>query len=177
MPCARSQGDQANQCVSEYTPAGMAAENKESMEALQSIKTADEKKTGHAHHNQHHKRHHHQRDEPRSSSEEESEEGEEDSESQSNHEHMDESYFHRELPELADLPLPPDPNKMGPRPPYTFQSGAIYHGQWRGRTRHGFGMMKWTDGASFSGQWVNNVAEGHGEFFHADEDTYFGQWE
>ncbi len=38
------------------------------------------------------------------------------------------------------------------RNPYTFQSGAIYKGQWKGGFRDGYGEQKWTDGAIYKGK-------------------------
>eukprot|EP00401_Gymnodinium_catenatum_P065528 CAMPEP_0117616648 /NCGR_PEP_ID=MMETSP0784-20121206/85170_1 /TAXON_ID=39447 /ORGANISM="" /LENGTH=366 /DNA_ID=CAMNT_0005420435 /DNA_START=98 /DNA_END=1198 /DNA_ORIENTATION=+ len=84
-----------------------------------------------------------------------------------------ESYFARELQELSRLP--PD-GREGPRPLYTFKSGATYLGQWKGNTRHGVGKQTWTDGATFVGQWHNNYADGLGRFVHSDGDVFVGSW-
>lgn len=37
------------------------------------------------------------------------------------------------------------------RPPYTFKSGAIYEGEWKGSTRDGWGVQTWPDGAKYEG--------------------------
>lgn len=39
------------------------------------------------------------------------------------------------------------------RAPYTYKSGAMYDGEWKGGFRHGFGKMRWKDGAEYIGQW------------------------
>ena len=37
---------------------------------------------------------------------------------------------------------------------YTYSTGSVYEGQWKGGMRHGHGTMKWEDGsASYIGQW------------------------
>ena len=36
---------------------------------------------------------------------------------------------------------------------YTYKSGAVYNGQWKGGMRHGSGVMKWVDGAYYEGDW------------------------
>ncbi len=41
--------------------------------------------------------------------------------------------------------------KREKRPPYTFQSGAIYEGEWYGGNRDGFGTQIWPDGARYEG--------------------------
>lgn len=84
----------------------------------------------------------------------------------------DENYFLRELAELQRLPG----GAEGLRPPHTFRSGAVYHGQWRGAARHGIGRQTWEDGAEFCGMWADNKAQGSGRFAHADGDVYLGQW-
>ena len=38
------------------------------------------------------------------------------------------------------------------RSPYTFKSGAIYDGEWRGNVRDGFGIQTWPDGAKYEGK-------------------------
>ncbi len=60
------------------------------------------------------------------------------------------------------------------RPPFTFKSGAIYEGQWKGKIREGFGTQIWPDGAKYLGEWKNNKAEGKGKFWHVDGDMYEG---
>ena len=38
------------------------------------------------------------------------------------------------------------------RPPYTFKSGAIYEGEWKGSIRDGWGVQTWPDGAKYEGR-------------------------
>jgi len=85
-----------------------------------------------------------------------------------------ESYFARELDELRNLP--PD-SRIGPRPLFTFKSGATYLGQWKGNARHGVGTQTWADGANFKGEWRENCADGLGRFVHADGDVFVGNWQ
>ena len=37
------------------------------------------------------------------------------------------------------------------RPPFTFSSGAVYEGEWRGNVREGWGTQIWPDGAKYEG--------------------------
>ena len=53
---------------------------------------------------------------------------------------------------------------------YTYSSGAIYEGQWKGGYRHGFGIQQWPDGARYIGEWRENKACGFGKFIHLDGD-------
>ncbi len=39
---------------------------------------------------------------------------------------------------------------------YTYKTGAIYSGQWKGGLRHGQGVMTWPDGAKYEGMWELN---------------------
>jgi len=45
----------------------------------------------------------------------------------------------------------PNSDKREKRPPYTFKSGAIYDGEWKGNMRDGYGEQKWLDGARYEG--------------------------
>lgn len=36
---------------------------------------------------------------------------------------------------------------------YTYTTGAVYNGEWKGGLRHGKGTMKWPDAASYEGEW------------------------
>ena len=36
---------------------------------------------------------------------------------------------------------------------YTYKTGAVYTGQWKGGMRHGVGTMKWADNARYEGEW------------------------
>lgn len=62
------------------------------------------------------------------------------------------------------------------RDPFTFKSGAVYEGEWRGSKKDGFGVQIWPDGAKYEGYWLNNRANGMGKFFHADGDLFEGEW-
>lgn len=62
------------------------------------------------------------------------------------------------------------------RAPYTYKTGAIYTGEWKGGFRDGQGKMTWSDGASYDGEWLHNKAYGFGKFNHADGDLYQGNW-
>jgi hypothetical protein len=59
---------------------------------------------------------------------------------------------------------------------YTYKTGAMYTGQWKGGLRHGRGTMTWPDSARYEGEWQFNMACGQGKFFHTDGDIYDGQW-
>jgi len=84
-------------------------------------------------------------------------------------------YFTEEEPK--DLPSQPsDPKTLEKRPPFTFKSGAIYEGEWKGNIREGFGKQSWPDGARYEGEWMKNKAEGQGTFWHIDGDIFTGQW-
>lgn len=83
-------------------------------------------------------------------------------------------YFARELQELQALPRAQILH--GKHPAYTFKTGAIYFGEWRGSARHGMGQQTWPDGAKFVGIWDANAAGGLGQFTHADGDVFVGQW-
>ena len=39
---------------------------------------------------------------------------------------------------------------------YSYNSGAVYNGQWKGGLRHGAGTMIWPDGAKYNGHWDLN---------------------
>lgn len=36
---------------------------------------------------------------------------------------------------------------------YTYRTGAVYTGQWKGGLRHGKGTMVWVDSARYEGDW------------------------
>ena len=59
---------------------------------------------------------------------------------------------------------------------YTYRTGAVYTGQWKGGLRHGRGTMVWCDAARYEGEWQYNQACGQGKFFHTDGDIYEGNW-
>lgn len=62
------------------------------------------------------------------------------------------------------------------RPPFTFKSGAIYDGEWKGNKKDGYGIQVWPDGAKYDGFWSNNRANGMGKFYHSDGDLFEGEW-
>ena len=62
------------------------------------------------------------------------------------------------------------------RPGYTYKSGTIYDGQWRGGFRDGHGKISWPDGAVYEGNWALGRAEGQGKFVYVDGDVYEGEW-
>jgi len=39
---------------------------------------------------------------------------------------------------------------------YTYRTGAVYTGQWKGGLRHGKGTMLWVDSARYEGDWQYN---------------------
>ena len=59
---------------------------------------------------------------------------------------------------------------------FTYKTGAIYTGEWKGGLRHGRGSMVWSDNARYEGEWQYNHACGKGKFYHTDGDIYDGQW-
>lgn len=84
------------------------------------------------------------------------------------------NYFDSDLEEFAKMPACSEVQER--RAPHTFQSGAVYSGQWKGNARHGLGIQRWPDGASYEGEWSDNHADGKGCFTHSDGDTYSGEW-
>ena len=60
------------------------------------------------------------------------------------------------------------------RPPFTFRSGIVYDGEWKGDCREGYGVQIWPDGARYEGNWKDNKANGKGKFIHVDGDIYEG---
>ena len=59
---------------------------------------------------------------------------------------------------------------------FTYSTGSVYSGSWKGGMRHGKGSMTWSDGARYEGDWSFNQANGKGKFLHADGDIYDGSW-
>ena len=55
-------------------------------------------------------------------------------------------------------------------------NGAVYHGQWVGEVKEGYGVQVWPDGAKYEGHWKANMACGKGKFTHADGDVFDGYW-
>jgi hypothetical protein len=71
-----------------------------------------------------------------------------------------------------------DPNeRREKRASFTFNSGAVYIGEWKGEFRDGFGEQVWPDGARYIGEWSEDRANGKGKFIHTDGEIYDGQWE
>lgn len=46
-----------------------------------------------------------------------------------------------------------NPNAPLKQRTFTYSTGAIYTGQWKGGLRHGNGTMVWPDNAKYEGQW------------------------
>merc|ERR1712050_827975 len=88
------------------------------------------------------------------------------------------SYFDHEMAELmAMMKYMPSTNLLtAKRPPYTFKSGAVYDGEWKGCMRHGYGVQQWPDGTTYAGEWEESRAEGRGRFVHCDGEMYIGEW-
>jgi len=84
------------------------------------------------------------------------------------------SYFLREEIELEHLNINGFYLQNGA--PYTFETGAVYTGQWRCNKRHGYGCQEWPDGATYEGEWHENRAAGKGRLRHCDGDVFVGQW-
>jgi hypothetical protein len=59
---------------------------------------------------------------------------------------------------------------------YTYNSGAIYSGQWLGGFRHGRGLMKWKDGTYYEGEWNLGYAEGKGMLVYINGDFLKGDF-
>jgi len=59
---------------------------------------------------------------------------------------------------------------------HTFQSGAVYDGEWLRDMRHGLGKQEWVDGTEYIGEWVRGRAHGKGRLSHHDGDVYTGEW-
>jgi hypothetical protein len=47
--------------------------------------------------------------------------------------------------------------KKEKRPPYTFKSGAVYEGEWKGSVRDGWGTQIWPDGAKYEGTFFDKI--------------------
>ena len=58
------------------------------------------------------------------------------------------------------------------RDPVKFKNGVIYHGEWKGNIRWGFGVQVWPDGAKYEGDWVNGKANGKGTSMIMQESSY-----
>eukprot|EP00418_Pyrodinium_bahamense_P008092 CAMPEP_0179103266 /NCGR_PEP_ID=MMETSP0796-20121207/47839_1 /TAXON_ID=73915 /ORGANISM="Pyrodinium bahamense, Strain pbaha01" /LENGTH=839 /DNA_ID=CAMNT_0020801167 /DNA_START=1 /DNA_END=2520 /DNA_ORIENTATION=+ len=63
------------------------------------------------------------------------------------------------------------------RPPVKMATGAVYHGDWVGTTRHGYGTETWPDGSTFEGQWAAGRLHGHAVYRQPHGGKYAGQWQ
>lgn len=45
-----------------------------------------------------------------------------------------------------------DPDQSRVKKKYTYKSGAVYNGEWKGGFRDGYGTQKWVDGAQYEGR-------------------------
>ena len=69
-----------------------------------------------------------------------------------------------------------DPNAPVESRSFTYSTGAVYTGEWKGNMRHGRGKMTWSDQACYEGNWSYNMASGKGTFRHVSGDVYTGNW-
>lgn len=61
---------------------------------------------------------------------------------------------------------------------YTFQSGAVYEGTFKGTKRHGKGHWKHPEGEIYEGEYVENKQHGRGVYiFGATGKRYMGDWQ
>jgi len=66
--------------------------------------------------------------------------------------------------------------KAEAQPPVKLSSGATYHGEWIGKTRHGYGIETWPDGSTYEGTWEAGRVHGHAIFRQPNGAKYEGQW-
>ena len=59
---------------------------------------------------------------------------------------------------------------------YTYTSGGVYSGEWRGGFRDGAGEMQWPDGSRFIGKWSWGWPVGIGRFEGQEGAVYEGKW-
>ncbi len=50
----------------------------------------------------------------------------------------------------------------------TYAKGQVYHGNFRGGYREGFGLMKYPNKDEYDGQWIRNKKNGEGIFKEAE---------
>lgn len=62
------------------------------------------------------------------------------------------------------------------RPPQKMANGAMFHGDWVGNTRHGYGTEIWPDGTTYEGQWAAGRLHGHAIYRQPNGAKYAGQW-
>jgi hypothetical protein len=61
---------------------------------------------------------------------------------------------------------------------YTYQSGAVYEGSFRGTKRHGSGYWRHPDGETYEGEYNNNKQHGRGVYvFGKAGKQYVGNWD
>ena len=58
---------------------------------------------------------------------------------------------------------------------HRYQTGDVYTGQVRNRSRHGTGTMQWALGAEYSGNWVNGLPSGTGTM-EFNRKSFSGLW-
>lgn len=56
------------------------------------------------------------------------------------------------------------------------EKGSFYFGEWIEDTRHGKGIMNWSDGSKFEGYFKFNKANGRGRLINANGEIYEGDW-
>jgi len=57
------------------------------------------------------------------------------------------------------------------------ESDAVnYRGQWLGRSKHGEGILEFSDGRAYEGQFVHDLADGHGKLTLASGATLEANW-
>ena len=61
-------------------------------------------------------------------------------------------------------------------PSFTFKTGSVYTGEWKGNLRDGKGQQVWTDQAMYNGEWKDDHANGQGKFYHTNGEIYDGAW-
>jgi len=62
------------------------------------------------------------------------------------------------------------------RGPYTYSSGSIYQGQWRGGFRDGYGVQIWPGSSKYEGNWSYGWPFGIGKFTLSAGEVYEGAW-
>lgn len=83
------------------------------------------------------------------------------------------TYFDLDIGEAPKLDAAPDERCSHM---HTFQSGAVYDGEWLRGMRDGLGKQEWLDGTEYIGEWVRGRANGKGRLSHHDGDVYTGEW-
>ena len=60
------------------------------------------------------------------------------------------------------------------QPPFLFEDGSVYTGEWRGVMRDGQGKLEFPDKTVYSGSWINDEMKGHGTMHYPNGDVYEG---